>query len=67
MEAMSGNVTSAVQRVESPYNAPACEYVAMPEGSSSLEPVTSPGPRIFQKRWSLCASVFLLFISEVAA
>jgi hypothetical protein len=62
MEAMSGNVMSAVQRVESPYAAPACEYVAIPEGSSSLAPVTRPGPRIFQKRKSLDEEFFLFSI-----
>src|ERR1035437_8099504 len=61
MEAMSGNVIGAVQRVASPYAAPACEYVAIPEGSSSLAPVTSPGPSSFQKRNSL-DDFFLLVI-----
>jgi hypothetical protein len=27
-----------------PKLAPACEYVAIPEGSSSAAPVTTPGP-----------------------
>jgi len=28
-----------------PYAAPTCEYVPIPEGSSSAAPVTMPGPR----------------------
>ncbi len=36
---------SAVQRSEVPSCAPAMEYVAMPEGSSSAAPVVTPGPR----------------------
>lgn len=40
-----------VQSVDNPKAAPACEYVAIPEGSSSLAPVTKPGPIIFQYRW----------------
>ena len=39
-----------VQSVDNPKAAPACEYVAIPEGSSSLAPVTKPGPIIFQYR-----------------
>lgn len=38
----------AIHNVERPNIAPACEYVAMPEGSSSLAPVTKPGPNNFQ-------------------
>jgi hypothetical protein len=45
---MSGKATIAVQRVDNPKAAPAWEYVAIPEGSSSLAPVTKPGPIIFQ-------------------
>ena len=33
-----------------PYCAPAIEYVAMPDGSSSAAPVTSPGPSAEKKR-----------------
>ena len=46
--AMSGNVTGASQRKRNPCWAPACEYVAMPDGSSSEAPVVSPGPSVFQ-------------------
>jgi hypothetical protein len=38
----------AVHKVASPKAAPACEYVAIPDGSSSLAPVTKPGPSFFQ-------------------
>ncbi|MFI5425017.1 MAG: hypothetical protein WB706_08285 [Nitrososphaeraceae archaeon] len=31
-----------------PNLAPACEYVAIPEGSSSAAPVTTPGPNDFR-------------------
>ena len=31
-----------------PKLAPACEYVAIPEGSSSAPPVTTPGPNDFR-------------------
>ena len=35
---------SAVQSMAVPICAPAMEYVAMPEGSSSAAPVINPGP-----------------------
>jgi hypothetical protein len=61
MDAISGNVIKAVHNVASPYAAPACEYVAMPDGSSSLEPVTSPGPSFLQNRTNL----FFFFIFPI--
>ena len=51
-----GKTNKAVQNVLSPKAAPACEYVAIPDGSSSLAPVTRPGP-------SLESQGFLVFIS----
>src|ERR1017187_5223062 len=48
--AMSGQVRRAVQRRLVPSCAPAMEYVAIPEGSSSAAPVMSPGPSTEKKR-----------------
>jgi hypothetical protein len=48
--AMSGQVIAAVQRSDVPSWAPATEYVATPEGSSSAAPVTRPGPSAEKKR-----------------
>src|SRR5580692_8669184 len=48
MAAISGNDTRAVHRVAYPYEAPATEYVEMPDGSSSAAPVISPGPKSFK-------------------
>src|ERR1035438_5083585 len=45
--AISGHVSSAVQRSLVPSWAPATEYVAMPDGSSSAAPVITPGPSDF--------------------
>src|SRR6202167_5996845 len=45
--AISGHVRSAVQRSLVPSCAPAIEYVAMPDGSSSAAPVITPGPSDF--------------------
>jgi hypothetical protein len=59
---MSGKVISAVQRVDIPYAAPACEYVAIPDGSSSLAPVIRPGPRIFQNFNNLFGTLFFFII-----
>jgi len=42
--AINGNVRRAVQRKPKPKLDPACASVAIPEGSSSDAPVTSPGP-----------------------
>jgi hypothetical protein len=42
--AMSGYEKSIVHSKPNPNWAPACEYVAMPLGSSSDAPVISPGP-----------------------
>src|ERR1022692_1077930 len=47
---MSGQVRKAVQRRLVPSCAPAMEYVAIPEGSSSAAPVMSPGPSAEKKR-----------------
>lgn len=41
---ISGHVMNAVQSRLVPSSAPAEEYVAIPEGSSSAAPVTTPGP-----------------------
>ena len=45
--AISGHVSSAVHSNLVPSCAPAMEYVAMPEGSSSAAPVMIPGPSDF--------------------
>jgi hypothetical protein len=45
--AISGHVRRAVQRSFVPSWAPATEYVAMPDGSSSAAPVITPGPSDF--------------------
>ena len=45
--AISGQVSSAVQRSLVPSCAPATEYVAIPDGSSSAAPVITPGPIAF--------------------
>lgn len=42
--AISGHVSAAVHSIDIPSCAPAREYVAMPEGSSSAAPVITPGP-----------------------
>jgi hypothetical protein len=42
---MRGHVKTAVHKSEVPNWAPAMEYVAIPEGSSSAAPVITPGPR----------------------
>ena len=47
-----GMVAMAVQRKLRPNMAPAWVYVAMPEGSSSLAPVTMPGPRDCFNLWN---------------
>jgi len=44
MAAISGYVSSRVHSRLNPNWAPACEYVAMPLGSSSAAPVIRPGP-----------------------
>jgi hypothetical protein len=44
MAAINGSVKSMVQVSAYPNCAPACEYVAIPLGSSSAAPVISPGP-----------------------
>src|SRR5678816_2840547 len=47
---MSGHVRAAVHSKEVPRRAPATEYVATPDGSSSAAPVMRPGPRAEKKR-----------------
>jgi hypothetical protein len=47
--AINGHVSSAVQSSLVPSCAPATEYVAIPEGSSSAAPVITPGPIDFNK------------------
>jgi hypothetical protein len=49
MATMSGKENSAVHNMENPNCAPACEYVAMPLGSSSDAPVMTPGPITSEK------------------
>src|SRR3569623_1500608 len=44
--AISGKVISSTHPRPMPYCAPTCEYVAMPDGSSSDAPVIRPGPII---------------------
>ena len=44
--AARGRAKTVVQRRPNPADAPTCEYVAMPDGSSSAAPVTSPGPSL---------------------
>src|SRR4051812_14785792 len=43
---ISGYENNIIQRSEKPNRLPACEYVAMPLGSSSDAPVMSPGPNL---------------------
>src|ERR1700761_3880720 len=50
MTAIIGVVMSATQSMVKPVDAPATEYVEIPEGSSSAAPVISPGPRVAKKR-----------------
>src|SRR5712692_4389070 len=50
--AISGQVRNAVHSRLVPNCAPAIEYVAMPDGSSSAAPVMRPGPRASRKRRS---------------
>ena len=45
---ISGKERRESQIRPKPLDAPICEYVAMPEGSSSAAPVVSPGPNVFQ-------------------
>ena len=46
---IKGNAMNAVHNVAKPNIAPACEYVAIPDGSSSLAPVIMPGPKYLRK------------------
>jgi hypothetical protein len=45
---MRGKARNAVHSVARPNIAPACVYVAMPDGSSSLAPVMMPGPKFLK-------------------
>src|SRR6478672_9275051 len=45
MPTISGVVRNTLHSIARPNCAPACEYVAMPLGSSSAAPVIRPGPR----------------------
>jgi hypothetical protein len=47
--AIKGNDTRAVHNRLKPNEAPATEYVAIPEGSSSAAPVITPGPNLPKK------------------
>ena len=49
---ISGKVKGIVQSIELPVLAPAIEYVAIPDGSSSEAPVTKPGPNRCQNFFS---------------
>ena len=49
---MNGQVRNAVHNWAVPNCAPAIEYVAIPDGSSSAAPVIRPGPRTEKKRLS---------------
>jgi hypothetical protein len=60
---MRGNVIIAIQRVAKPKPAPAWEYVAIPEGSSSLAPVITPGPSMRQVFLILAEIFAALFIT----
>src|SRR5882762_9369331 len=46
MPAISGKEKSIVHSMVKPNWAPTCEYVAIPLGSSSEAPVTTPGPSL---------------------
>ena len=47
MTVIIGNRYKAIHNIPRPNFAPAWEYVAMPEGSSSEAPVINPGPNDF--------------------
>ena len=40
----SGNAANVDHSMENPNAAPTCEYVPIPDGSSSAAPVIKPGP-----------------------
>lgn len=49
------------QVIPRPNLAPACEYVAIPDGSSSEAPVINPGPNILKVLWkTFCFEMDLL-------
>jgi hypothetical protein len=52
--AIIGYVTSATHSGANPNAAPDAAYVAMPEGSSSEDPVTKPGPSVRSTRRNQC-------------
>ena len=64
IDAINGNVMRDVQSVVNPNLAPAWEYVAIPDGSSSLAPVISPGPSD-EKNFLIVPGDFLGFASAV--
>ncbi|HEY7227507.1 MAG TPA: hypothetical protein VH481_05215 [Nitrososphaeraceae archaeon] len=47
MTVIIGNRYRAIHNIPRPNFAPACEYVAIPDGSSSEAPVINPGPNDF--------------------
>ena len=53
MPTISGVVRNTLHSIPRPNCAPACEYVAMPLGSSSAAPVMRPGPRRSRNRLPL--------------
>ena len=57
---INGVVNSAVHNNDIPATAPACEYVAIPDGSSSDAPVIIPGPMRLINRRKEDRMVFLL-------
>lgn len=60
--AIRGNVSAASHNSWKPYCAPVCEYVAMPDGSSSDAPVVRPGPRLCQYARPRCNTVIFFFL-----
>ena len=51
MATIAGHKNTASQASLYPYWAPAMEYVAIPDGSSSAAPVTNPGPIFLKILW----------------
>src|SRR5881392_3251384 len=65
-DAIRGHVMSAVQRRLVPNWAPATEYVAIPDGSSSAAPAIRPGPRESQT-WVLNQRMERLICHTISA
>src|SRR5438309_866478 len=59
MEHISGSVRHVVHNSPSPNCAPTCEYVAIPDGSSSDAPVINPGPTRHNNETTLYDRPFL--------